>query len=95
MRPYQVWRHTLGTAPDDDVLVYQEDDEAFFLDVHLERDEQVIVIHAGTKVTDEVRYLPADDPTAAPIVIQPRVQDLESAGATTPRVFFIVRTTRR
>jgi len=29
VRPYQVWRHRLGTSPDDDVLVIQEDDERF------------------------------------------------------------------
>ncbi len=28
-RPFQVWRHTLGTAVGDDVLVYEEDDEMF------------------------------------------------------------------
>ncbi|MEZ5228440.1 MAG: hypothetical protein R2710_17740 [Acidimicrobiales bacterium] len=30
MRPFQVWRHVLGTAVDDDVCVFTEDDERFF-----------------------------------------------------------------
>ena len=30
MRPYEVWRHTLGTAARDDVLVFREDDERFY-----------------------------------------------------------------
>ena len=39
MRPYQVWRHTLGTPAADDVLVFQEDDERFFVgvDAHPQR----------------------------------------------------------
>ena len=28
MRPWQVWRHTIGPSANDDVLVYQEDDDA-------------------------------------------------------------------
>ena len=35
MRPYQVWRHVLGTPEDDDALVLQEDDERFELNVEL------------------------------------------------------------
>ena len=31
MRPWQIWRHTLGTPADDDVLVFQEDDDRFFV----------------------------------------------------------------
>ena len=77
MRPYQVWRHTLGTPVGEDALVFQEDDDAFYVSVVLEKDEQVILIQAGSKVTDECWFVPADDPTAAPKVIQPRIQDLE------------------
>ena len=33
MRPFQIWRHRLGTPPEDDVLVHTEDDERFFLHV--------------------------------------------------------------
>ncbi len=33
MRPWQVWRHELGTSADDDVLVFQEDDDRFFVSV--------------------------------------------------------------
>jgi oligopeptidase B len=79
MRPYQVWRHTLGTRPDDDVLVFQEDDEHFFLGVGLDKSERFILIHAGSKITDEFHFLAADAPTAAPTVLQPRIHGLEYA----------------
>ncbi len=66
MRPFQVWRHQLGTAAADDVLVLQEDDERFFLDVALTRDETFVVIHAESKLTSESWVVPAAQPTAAP-----------------------------
>jgi len=77
MRPFQVWRHVLGTPAEDDVLVFQEDDERFYVGVGTTKDERYVLVHAGSKVTDEVWYLPADDPTAEPRVIQPREQEVE------------------
>ena len=36
MRPWQVWRHHLGAGSGaDDTLVFQEDDERFFVEVGL------------------------------------------------------------
>ena len=43
-RPYRLWRHRLGTPSSDDVLVYEENDERFFLSVELTRSEQYIVV---------------------------------------------------
>ena len=40
MRPFQVWRHELGTAQADDVLVLQEDDERFYVGLELSRSER-------------------------------------------------------
>jgi oligopeptidase B len=77
MRPYQLWRHELGTPAEDDVLVHQEDDERFYLGVGTTKDERYILLHLGSKVTDEVRFLPADDPTGELTVVQPRQQDVE------------------
>ena len=76
MRPYQVWRHVLGTPVDDDVLVYQEDDERFFVGIHLSKDERFLVLGAASKVTSEARILEADDPLGEFRVVQPREQDL-------------------
>jgi oligopeptidase B len=77
VRPYQLWRHTLGTPPETDVLVYQEDDERFYLGVGTTKDDAYIILHLGSKVTDEVWFLDADDPEGAFTVVQPREQDVE------------------
>ncbi|WP_305787801.1 S9 family peptidase [Symbioplanes lichenis] len=76
-RPYRVWRHTVGRPAADDVLVYEESDERFWVGVELTRSEKFIVIDANSKVTSEVRVIAADNPTAEPAVIRERVQGVE------------------
>nr|BFF23168.1 hypothetical protein GCM10025732_11330 [Glycomyces mayteni] len=62
-RPHQVWRHVLGEHEDKDVLVHQEDDERFWTGIDLTRSERYLFIVSGSKITTEVRYLDAADPT--------------------------------
>ncbi|MGF1599521.1 MAG: S9 family peptidase [Acidimicrobiales bacterium] len=76
-RPYQVWRHRLGTSQDDDVCVFTEPDERFFVGVGLEKDKSYIQIGASSKVTDEVLVIPADDPEAEPRLVAGRRQGVE------------------
>jgi oligopeptidase B len=77
MRPHQLWRHTLGTDPAADVLVHQEDDERFHLGVGTTKDDRYLLVHLGSKVTDEVHFLDTGDPTGALRIVHPREQDLE------------------
>jgi oligopeptidase B len=76
-RPYRLWRHRLGTPSSDDVLVYEEKDERFFLSVELTRSEQFIVLHLGSKITSEAHVLDAAAPEGALHVIEPRQQGVE------------------
>lgn len=77
MRPYQVWRHELDRPAGDDVLVFEEPDERFFVGVELTRSQRFILITAGSHTTSEVRVLPADDPTAEPTLVALRRADHE------------------
>ena len=77
MRPYQIWRHRLGTEPANDVLVHQEDDERFFLEVSSTRSEQWIVLTAASKTSGESFVLRADEPEANPTLVRPRMPDVE------------------
>ena len=76
-RPYRVWRHRLGTASSDDVLVYEDTDERFFVSVWLTRSEQYVVVSSASKITSEVHVLPASEPEGAFAVIEPRRHGLE------------------
>jgi oligopeptidase B len=77
MRPYQVWRHRLGTRAEQDVLVVQEDDERFELTVELTKSERFILISSGSQETSEWRVLAADDPEVEPAIIEPRRTGIE------------------
>ena len=76
-RPFQVWRHRLGTSSDADELVYQEDDERFFVEIGETRSDAWIVIHCGSKTSAEVRLLPSTTPLADPVVVQARAEGVE------------------
>ena len=76
-RPYQLYRHVLGTPSSEDVLVYEETDERFFLSVERTRSEQMLLLSLESAVTTEVRYLDASTPTGEFAVIAPRKQDVE------------------
>jgi oligopeptidase B len=90
MRPYQVWRHRLGTPADDDVLVLTEPDERFFLSVGRSRTGRFIVVHIGSQVTSEVHLLDAAAPEGALRVVEPRRQGIEYTVADHDERLFIV-----
>jgi oligopeptidase B len=77
MRPFQVWRHRLGTAATEDVLVLQEDDERFELSVEPTKSERFIIFSSSSQVTGESRFVDADTPEAEPAMIEPRRQGIE------------------
>ncbi|MFI5494250.1 S9 family peptidase [Actinoplanes sp. NPDC051859] len=76
-RPNRVWRHAVGQPAADDVVVYEEADERYWVGVELSRSEKFIVIDAHSKITSEVRVIAADRPTAEPAIIRERVQGVE------------------
>ncbi|GGM20667.1 S9 family peptidase [Micromonospora yangpuensis] len=78
-RPHRVWRHTVGTPAADDQVVHQEDDERFWVGVELTRSERFVLVDIHSKITSEVRVIPADNPTGEPAVIAERRQGVEYA----------------
>ena len=77
MRPYQLWRHRVGTDPATDVVVYEEPDDRFYLGVGRTKDDRFVLMGLDSKVTSEVRALRADDPLGTFSVIEPRRQGIE------------------
>jgi oligopeptidase B len=78
-RPYRVWRHTVGTPATDDVTVYEESDERFWVGVDLTRSERFVVIDVHSKITSEVHLIPSDAPATPPRLVAPRRQGVEYA----------------
>jgi len=77
MRPWQVWRHKLGTPASQDELVYQEDDERFFVSVGLTRSRRYVLVETSSKMSSEVRYIPADRDAGEPKVVLARREGVE------------------
>ncbi len=77
MRPHQLWRHEVGTAPSGDVLVYEEPDEHYYLGVGRTKDDRYILCALDSKVTSEVRVLSADNPGGEFTIVEPRRQGIE------------------
>jgi len=76
-RPFQVWRHTIGTATDHDVLVLEEPDERFWVGLELSHSEEYVVIELRSNVTSEVHLIPATAPTEAPRLVAARREGVE------------------
>lgn len=97
MRPWQVWRHALGTPPMRDRLIFEENDERFFVSVTLSKSERFVLITSESKMSSEVRYLRADEEGCRPSVVLARqegteydVEHAQQAG----RDVWLVRTNR-
>jgi oligopeptidase B len=74
---YQVYRHTLGTSQQDDLLVYQEDDTSFYTSLGKSKDNSVIYIYHSSTNKTGVSLIDAD--AAIPVVkaFLPLEDDLE------------------
>ncbi|WP_316227520.1 S9 family peptidase [Bradyrhizobium sp. SZCCHNR3015] len=71
-RPMQVWRHRLGTAQAEDVLVYEEHDTGWFTHVHESTSGRFCVIAGGDHETSEQRLIDLANPDAPPRLVAAR-----------------------
>jgi oligopeptidase B len=76
-RPYRVMRHRVGTPQHDDVEVFADHDERFYVGIGATRSKQFIVIHTGSKTTSENWLIRTADPLAAPVCVAARRADVE------------------
>ncbi|MEA3075711.1 MAG: oligopeptidase [Actinomycetota bacterium] len=72
LRPHQIWRHTLGTPPSDDVLVFQEDDERFRVHVERSKSGRFLFVSVNSSLTSEVWFLDASTPDGSLELISAR-----------------------
>jgi len=72
----KIKRHTLGTDPSKDAVVYEEKDNTNYIGVGKSKNEKYIMIYSSATTSSEVRYLPADNPNGGFKVFQPRMKDV-------------------
>lgn len=74
---YQVFRHKLGTAQTEDVLVYEEQDDTFYIGLGKSLDETSIALYAESTITSEVLMLDANAALAEFKAVLPREEGHE------------------
>src|ERR1700678_4546880 len=72
-----LFRHRLGDASAQDVVVYEEKDERFNLGVGITRDRKYLLLEAGSHTTNDCRFLSAETPQGEFQIIAPRVDEQE------------------
>jgi oligopeptidase B len=75
-RPARLYRRPSRGGPGEDVLVYEEPDEGFFMSVGLASSRGYVMLGLGNQETSEVRLIPASDPAAEPKIVEPRTEGL-------------------
>jgi oligopeptidase B len=76
-RQYRLYRHTMGAAPGQDALIFEEKDERFNVEAEKSRSGKYIILHSGSHTTSEERFLDAANPAGEWKLIAPRQQDVE------------------
>ena len=77
LRRFQIYRHVLGTDPAEDRLVYEEADEEFSCGVRKTKSKRFIIIGSSQTLSNEFRYIDADDPMGEFQLFLPREPDHE------------------
>ena len=72
----RVKSHVLGTPSSADKLVYEEEDDSFYMGIGRTRDDRFICIGVESTVSSETRYAPAGNPSAF-TVLATRERDVE------------------
>ncbi len=91
LRSHRIYKHILGTDPEEDLLIFEEVDEEFSCQVHKSKSEEYLFIHSESTISSEMRFLKATDPKGEFSLLQSRIPHLEYA-ADQYGDFFWIRT---
>lgn len=90
LRPYRTWRHVLGTAVENDELVYEEKENTYYHEVYRSRSGRYIMLTSQSTLTTEYQFIDADMPRTDPRMVQKRVRGMEYHPVDVGSVFYIL-----
>jgi oligopeptidase B len=76
-RPCRLFRHSVGSDPATDRLVYYEPAASFYLEISRTRSRRYLFLDLSSHSTTEVRFISADRPDEPFRVVQPREAGVE------------------
>ena len=75
LRSSQIYKHVLGTNQKYDVLVFEEKDDTYSVDINKSKSGDFLFISSWQTLSSEYQFLDADTPDNEWTVIQPREKD--------------------
>ncbi len=72
LRPLEVWRHAVGTAADQDVLVYNEPDVGYYVGVSKTQSGRFVQVDIHDHQTSEVHLIDATKPASPAFLVAAR-----------------------
>ncbi|MCQ2304446.1 MAG: S9 family peptidase [Bacteroidales bacterium] len=76
LRPCKIFRHKLGTSHQEDVEVFHETDEAYYVSIGKTKSKQYLVIESESTLSAESRILESDNPNGTFRIFQERQPDM-------------------
>ena len=77
LRPFKIYKHVLGTNPSKDKEIFYEKDDTFNTYVYKTKSEKYIIIESSSTLSNEYRFLPANNPDGKFKLFFPRKRNLE------------------
>ncbi len=77
LRSYRIYKHILGTSTKNDVLVFEEKDTTFDVEVYKTKSEKYIIISSESTMSTESMILDANNPDSELVVFQKRMPNIE------------------
>ncbi|PYO94662.1 MAG: oligopeptidase B [Gemmatimonadetes bacterium] len=90
VRPYQVYRHKLGTPAATDQMVYEDRDEQYYVGVSKTKSRGYIMIQSSQTMATEYSYIRADQPDAPFKVLFPRERGHEYSASHFGDYFYVL-----
>ncbi len=90
LRSNNIYKHILGTSPEEDQLVFHEEDETFTTFVYKTKSREFIVIGSSSTLTSEYQILRADEPNGQFQLFSKRERGLEYSIAHYNNNFYIL-----
>ncbi|MCL4109509.1 UNVERIFIED_CONTAM: hypothetical protein GTU68_038904 [Idotea baltica] len=77
LRSFKIFRHELGSNPENDVEIYHEEDETFSTFIYKTKSQKFLVIGSYASVSQEYRVLEANNPEGVFEIFQERKRNHE------------------
>lgn len=90
LRSYQVMKHKLGHSPEEDKVIFTEEDETFVCGAYKSKSRKYIMIGSYATLSNEYRFLDADDPDGEFNIVQSRLRELEYSVSHYNDKFYVV-----